>query len=66
MGDGAEDALRHWVRYGMKQKSYSIAEKCPRCDSPIKTLTSNWTWCENVEDWHGEAAGKKEKYSNGR
>lgn len=61
MGEYADYELSRWIRSGMKISKALNRERCNKCGVPERTVTGNFTWCFEVEGWHGKAFNKKEK-----
>lgn len=60
MSEGANDALSAWIRAGMPESRNPYTDRCGCCGKVERTVTGNWTWCDEVQGWHGSAFGKKE------
>jgi hypothetical protein len=50
MGDGANDALRGYIKSGMRGNGPTQpTETCPECGKRLRTVTGNWTVCNDGE-----------------
>jgi hypothetical protein len=48
MSDGAEDALRGYIKSGiLRGRSSTVGPKCAVCGKPLRSVTMNWTRCTN-------------------
>jgi len=47
MGDYAADALMGWIKSGMPRGKSFCHPVCGACSQQIKTITGNWTVCDD-------------------